>query len=312
MVHPQRGARSQRHRESRRLEHRRRRRLLREVRSERRELRVRGVAERQRLAREPRDARADDRAGPAAGAAVAARLQAQGSAGARRHAALRFNWDTPIEVSHFDPRVVYIGAQMVFRSADNGATWTAISPDLTTGIDPATLPIMGAPVPPDALSRNDGTSPFASLTSIGESPLDAQVIYAGAQDGIGAAHARRRQDVDELSSKNFPACRSTPTAAPCCRRATRAGRVYATFDGHYSDDYKPYVYVSDDYGQTWRAIVCGPAVDRRQPHPRASERSRTSSCLATSGACTFRPTTAGRGRRSRSSRTFRRCRPTIW
>ena len=70
--------------------------------------------------------------------------------------ALRFNWDTPIEISQFDPHVVYIGAQMVYRSADNGATWTAISPDLTTGIDPATLPIMGAPVPPNALSRNDG------------------------------------------------------------------------------------------------------------------------------------------------------------
>jgi photosystem II stability/assembly factor-like uncharacterized protein len=113
-------------------------------------------------------------AGPAPAADAAPGAQAP---------ALRFNWDTPIETSHFDPRVVYVGAQMVYKSSDNGATWTAISPDLTSGIDPGTLPIMGAPVGPNTLSRNDGTSPFASLTSIGESPLDARVIYAGAQDG---------------------------------------------------------------------------------------------------------------------------------
>jgi hypothetical protein len=94
-------------------------------------------------------------------------------AGAAAPPALRFNWDTPIEVSRFNPAVVYVGAQQLFRSPDHGATWTAISGDLTTGIDPATLPIMGALVPPTALSRNDGSSPFASLTSIGESPLDA-------------------------------------------------------------------------------------------------------------------------------------------
>ena len=97
--------------------------------------------------------------------------------------ALRFNWDTPIEVSRFNPAVVYVGAQHVVSLARSRRDLDGDQPDLTTGIDPATLPIMGAPVPPTALSRNDGSSPFASLTSIGESPLDAQVIYAGAQDG---------------------------------------------------------------------------------------------------------------------------------
>ena len=81
-----------------------------------------------------------------------------GRTAARRPAApaLRFNWDTPFEVSRFNPTVVYVGAQQLFRSPDRGSTWTTISGDLTTGIDPDTLTIMGAPVPPDALSRNDG------------------------------------------------------------------------------------------------------------------------------------------------------------
>ena len=199
---------------------------------------------------------------PAAGAG-------QGAAGAAPAAALRFNWDTPIEVSHFDPRVVYIGAQMVFRSADNGATWTAISPDLTTGIDPATLPIMGAPVPPTALSRNDGTSPFASLTSIGESPLDARVIYAGAQDG-SVQVTRDGGKTWTSVSKNFPGLPQYTYCSTVLPSRYAAGRVYATFDGHYGDDYKPYVYVSDDYGQTWRAIVSGlpsTGVNRIREHP---------------------------------------------
>ena len=206
------------------------------------------------------NARPGGRGGGGAGAADAA-------SGAP--AALRFNWDTPIETSHFDPRVVYMGAQMVYKSSDNGATWTAISPDLTTNIDPAALPIMGAPVPPSALSRNDGTSPFASLTSIGESPLDARVIYAGAQDGAVQVTRDGGKTWTNLS-KNFPGLPEHTYCSTVLPSRYAAGRVYATFDGHYSDDYKPYVYVSDDFGQSWRAIVSGlppTGVNRIREHP---------------------------------------------
>jgi hypothetical protein len=184
-------------------------------------------------------------------------------------AALRFNWDTPIEVSRFNPSVVYMGAQQLFRSPDHGATWAAVSPDLTSGIDPATLPIMGKPVPANALSRNDGTSPFASLTSIGESPLDGQVIYTGAQDGTVQLTKDGGKTWTNLTSKisGVPEHTYVSTVLPS-RYA--AGRVYVTFDGHYSDDYKPYVFVSEDFGQTWRAIVAGlpeTGINRIREHP---------------------------------------------
>ncbi len=183
--------------------------------------------------------------------------------------ALRFNWDTPIEVSRFNPAVVYVGAQQLFRSADHGATWTAVSPDLTTGIDPATLPIMGAPVPPTALSRNDGTSPFASLTSIGESPLDAQVIYTGAQDGTVQVTKDGGKTWTNVTSK-IPGVPQYTYVSTVLASRYAPGRVYATFDGHYSDDYHPYVYVSDDFGQSWRAIVSGlpeTGINRIREHP---------------------------------------------
>jgi photosystem II stability/assembly factor-like uncharacterized protein len=194
----------------------------------------------------------------------------RGGGGAEAGApALRFNWDTPIEVSRFNPAVVYVGAQQLFRSPDRGATWTAVSPDLTTGIDPATLPIMGAPVPPGALSRNDGSSPFASLTSIGESPLDAQVIYTGAQDGTVQVTKDGGKTWTNVTSKisGVPQYTYVSTVLPS-RYAP--GRVYVTFDGHYSDDYHPYVYVSDDFGQSWRAIVSGlpeTGINRIREHP---------------------------------------------
>jgi photosystem II stability/assembly factor-like uncharacterized protein len=189
--------------------------------------------------------------------------------GANAATALRFNWDTPIEVSHFDPKVVYMGSQTLYRSADNGNTWTAVSPDLTTGIDPATLPIMGSPVPANALSRNDGSSPFASLTSIGESPLNAQVIYTGAQDGTVQLTRDGGKHWTNLT-KNFPGLPQYTYCSTVLPSRHAAGRVYATFDGHYSDDYKPYVYVSDDFGATWRAIVAGlpsTGINRIREHP---------------------------------------------
>ncbi len=190
-------------------------------------------------------------------------------AGGQAAAAPRFNWDTPIELSRFNPAVVYIGAQRLFRSPDHGATWEPVSPDLTTGIDPATLPIMGQPVPPNALSRNDGTSPFASLTSVGESPLDARVIYTGAQDGTVQVTRDGGKTWTNLTSNISGVPQHTYVSTVLPSRYA-AGRVYVTFDGHYSDDYHPYVFVSEDFGQTWRSIVQGlpeTGVNRIREHP---------------------------------------------
>jgi uncharacterized membrane protein YgcG len=128
---------------------------------------------------------------------------------------------------------------------------------------------MGVPVGPNALSRNDGSSPFASLTSIGESPLDGRVIYAGGQDGSVQVTRDGGKTWTNLS-KNFPGLPDHSYCSTVLPSRYAAGRVYATFDGHYNDDYKPYVYVSDDFGQSWRAIVSGlpsTGVNRIREHP---------------------------------------------
>ncbi|MGH9484185.1 MAG: WD40/YVTN/BNR-like repeat-containing protein, partial [Terriglobales bacterium] len=91
----------------------------------------------------------------------------------------RYNWTTPLIVSHFNPKVIYTGANHLFRSRDGGRSWKVISPDLTAHIDRSKLTMMGGPIPADAMSRNDGQSNFSALTVIAESPLDAQLLYTG-------------------------------------------------------------------------------------------------------------------------------------
>ncbi len=173
-------------------------------------------------------------------------------------------------MSTFDPKVLYIGSNIVFRSPDRGVTWKAISPDLTAHVDRETLSMMGAPVPQGALSRHDGITSFSTLTTIGESPLDARVLYAGSDDGQLHVTRDGGRTWTNIASRvaGVPAG-AVVSSVVASRHA--AGRVYATFDGHANDDYRALVFASEDYGQSWRAIVDGlPAapVHKLREHPR--------------------------------------------
>jgi photosystem II stability/assembly factor-like uncharacterized protein len=182
----------------------------------------------------------------------------------------RWNWNTPIVMSAFDPKVLYIGSNIVFRSPDRGVTWKAISPDLTANVDRDALQMMGAPVADRALSRHDGQTSYSTLTAIGESPLDARLLYTGSDDGqlFVTRDAGQKWTNVVANVPSLPA--ATPVSSVLASRHA-AGRVYATFDGHANDDYHAYVYVSDDYGQSWRSIGAGlpeTAVHKLREHPR--------------------------------------------
>ncbi|HJZ78374.1 MAG TPA: hypothetical protein VKE51_41890 [Vicinamibacterales bacterium] len=182
----------------------------------------------------------------------------------------RWNWNTPIAMSSFDPKVIYIGSSTLFRSADRGGTWKAISPDLTANMNRDALQMMGAPVPEHALSRHDGVTSFSTLTTIAESPLDAKLLYTGSDDGQVFVTRDGGQRWTNLTSRIGGVPAGTYVSSVIASRHAPA-RVYATFDGHYNDDYSAYVFVSDDFGQTWRSIATGlPAasVHRLREHPR--------------------------------------------
>ena len=128
---------------------------------------------------------------------------------------------------------------------------------------------MGAPVPPRALSRHDGQSNFSALTVIAESPLDRNVLYTGADDGSLQMTRDGGQHWTSLTARvSGPAAHAEHQRDR--RLAVRTGRVYLTVDGHFNDDYHPYVFVSEDYGEHWRSIASGlpqASVHRIREHP---------------------------------------------
>ena len=181
----------------------------------------------------------------------------------------RWYWTTPLIVSSFNPNTIYTGANVLFRSDDRGVNWRAISPDLTADIDREQLQMMGGLVPPRALSRHDGQTEFSALTVIAESPLDKNLLYTGADDGTIQITRDGGKRWSNLSSRLTGLPRRLSISGIEASKYA-AGRVYVTVDGHFDDDYHPYVFASEDYGQTWRTIVTGlpdTSVHRLREHP---------------------------------------------
>ncbi|MGH7654249.1 MAG: hypothetical protein ACREN6_06250, partial [Gemmatimonadaceae bacterium] len=192
--------------------------------------------------------------------------------GAGRGGGYRFNWDSPVVPSTSDSKTLYMGANVLFKSTDRGSSWQTISPDLTLHIDRDTLTIMGTRVGPRTLSRNDGVSSYGTITSVSESPSDAKVIYAGTDDGQVQLTRDGGKTWTNVTAHIGGLPARTPVTTVLASRYA-AGRVYATFDGHYNDDYKPYVFVSDDFGQSWRSLAAGlpeTSVNRIREHPHNS------------------------------------------
>jgi photosystem II stability/assembly factor-like uncharacterized protein len=167
---------------------------------------------------------------------------------------LRWNWTSPIVFSPHDPKRMYTGANRVFVSTDRGHSWSPISPDLTTATNRDQLELMGVVGTEITLSRNDGMGSFGNITALAESPKQAGLLYAGTDDGnvqVTRDNGRTWTNVTSRIvgvAKMIYVSRLTPSAS-------EEGTVYASFDGHRSDDFKPYVFVSTDFGQSWKSIA---------------------------------------------------------
>jgi photosystem II stability/assembly factor-like uncharacterized protein len=168
----------------------------------------------------------------------------------------RFNWNAAIAISAHDPATILFGGNVLFKSTDRGVTWQEISPDLTKQIDRKELEIMGVLGSEPMVSANDGISTYGNITAIGESPLNADLIYVGTDDG----NVQVTQDGGSTWADLTSRIRNLPERTYVSRIVSSRfveGRVYVTFDGHRNNDYSPYAYVSEDYGQRWQAIADG-------------------------------------------------------
>jgi len=161
----------------------------------------------------------------------------------------RFQWTFPIVMSPIDPRIIYAGSQHVWKSTNEGQSWERISPDLTRH-DPKTMGASGGPITKD----NTGVETYATVFSIAPSPKDAGVIWSGSDDGIVQVTRNGGTSWKNVTPKGLGdfARISLIDASP-----HRAGTAYVAANRYQQDDFKPYVFRTDDYGETWTAITAG-------------------------------------------------------
>jgi photosystem II stability/assembly factor-like uncharacterized protein len=161
----------------------------------------------------------------------------------------RFQRVSPIEVSPHDPRVIYHGSQFVHRSADEGATWTRISPDLTANEADKQV-VSGAPITRDIT----GEEFYSTLYAIEESPLERGVIWAGSNDGPVHVTRDGGRTWTNVTPKDLPAGGRVQTidASP-----HRRGSAYVAVYRYMLDDWAPYIYRTDDYGRSWTRLTSG-------------------------------------------------------
>jgi photosystem II stability/assembly factor-like uncharacterized protein len=169
----------------------------------------------------------------------------------------RFNWNSPLQFSPHDSRTIYLGANYLMRSRDRGMSWEEVGGiDLTKGIDRETLEIMGVQGSEAQMSLNDGTSTYGNLTTLAESPLRQGLIYVGTDDGNLQVTLDDGGTWENVADR-LPGLPERTYVSRVEASAHVEGRVFATFDGHRNGDFAPYAYVSEDYGQSWSAIVDG-------------------------------------------------------
>jgi hypothetical protein len=161
----------------------------------------------------------------------------------------RFQWTFPIVIAPTDPRIIYVGSQHVWKSTNEGQSWERISPDLTRH-DPKTMGPSGGPLTKD----NTGVETYATVFSIAPSAKDGNVIWAGSDDGyvqVTRNGGTNWKNVTPRALGDFARI-SLIEASPF-----RAGTAYVAANRYQQDDFKPYVFRTDDYGDNWTAISTG-------------------------------------------------------
>jgi len=166
-----------------------------------------------------------------------------------KDAKYRFQWTFPIVISPHDPNTLYIGSSVIFKSTDEGSSWTPISPDLTRN-DPATLGSSGGPITKDQTS----VEYYGTVFTIAESPVEKGVIWGGSDDGLVQVTRNGGTSWTNVTPKGLPEWTRISMIEASVR--TR-GTAYLAGNRFQLNDFAPYLYRTTDYGQTWTPISTG-------------------------------------------------------
>ena len=161
----------------------------------------------------------------------------------------RFQWTFPIVASRHDKGVLYAAGNVLFRTTDEGSTWQAVSPDLTRN-DKTKLGPSGGPITKD----NTSVEYYGTIFALAESPRDGKVLWAGSDDGL--VHVTRDGGTtwSNVTPKGLP---EWSRISQIDASAHDAGTAWLAVNRYQLDDYRPYAYVTTDYGASWRAVAAG-------------------------------------------------------
>lgn len=161
----------------------------------------------------------------------------------------RFQWTFPIVFSTHNPDVVYVSSQHLWRSANLGASWDRISPDLTRN-DRSKMGPSGGPITKD----NTSVEYYGTIFTVAESPRRRGVIWTGSDDGLIHITQDGGRTWTNVTPPGMPewGVVSMIEASP-----TQPGRAWAAVDNHEQNDDRPYIFATDDFGKTWRSMTAG-------------------------------------------------------
>ncbi|MHC5065741.1 MAG: WD40/YVTN/BNR-like repeat-containing protein, partial [Planctomycetota bacterium] len=168
--------------------------------------------------------------------------------GGRQPRLFRFNWTAPLVMSPQDSRTLYLAGNHVFKTKDEGKTWTIISPDLSSNDSAKHSPQQ------TSLTRDlTGAETHCSITTLSPSSIDENVIWVGTDDG--RVHLTKNGGASWIDIRS--AVPDVPEGIWVSRIEAShfdLGTAYLSFDGHRSDRFDPWIFRTDDYGQSWQNL----------------------------------------------------------
>ena len=160
---------------------------------------------------------------------------------------VRFPWTYPILFSPHDSGVLYTAGNLVFRSTDQGQSWDPISPDLTRN-DPEKLAASGGPITKDT----SGAEHYCTIATLRECSMEPGVLWAGSDDGLVHVSRDGGETWTDVTPPDLPEWTFVRTVEPSPHRE---GTVYLAATRYKLDDTTPYLFRSEDYGETWVSIT---------------------------------------------------------
>ncbi len=161
----------------------------------------------------------------------------------------RFQWTYPIVLSPFDPDEIYIAANVVFRSRDEGSSWDVISPDLTRN-DKSKQISSGGVITKD----NTSVEYYNTIFTLVPSAHDRNTIWAGSDDGLIHITRDGGANWEDITPGDMP---EWGLVSIIDESAHQPGVAYAAVNRYKFDDFAPYIFKTDDYGRSWKEIVRG-------------------------------------------------------